>query len=317
MANLEDLELFVLIAELQGLSPAARAMSITPAAASLALKRLENRLGVRLFTRSTRLMKLTSEGARYLDSAQHALKILAQGQRALSQNDGQLELSVSSDLGRHLLLDLLLHQKKQQPKLQIRLSLNDKEEDLFTGRFDAALRFGHSVTLDLVELPILKQHHFIACASPAYLASHHLPDHPEQLSAHDCVVSHSLGKAESHWRFHNAEEVVHARIKGLFCCDDGDMARRWALAGQGVCYLPLLNVVQDLQAGRLQPLLPGWSGDLAPLSLVVSHRSRITASLRLLHELLVEACNERIARYQAVLDNESGVSELPLKRHTV
>lgn len=301
MANLEDLELFVLIAELQGLSPAARAMSITPAAASLALKRLENRLGVRLFTRSTRLMKLTSEGKCYLDSAQHALKILAQGQRALSQDNGQLELSVSSDLGRNLLLDLLLHQKQQQPKLQIRLSLDDREEDLFTGRFDAALRFGRTLALDLVELPIIKQHHFVACASPAYLAAHSAPEHPEQLCAHDCIVSHNLGKAESHWRFHNAGEVVHARVQGLFCCDDGDMARRWALAGQGICYLPLLNVAQDLQAGQLVPLLPGWSGDLVPLSLVVSHRSRITASLRQLHELLIEACNERIGRCQAVL----------------
>ncbi len=276
-------------------------MSITPAAASQALKRIENRLGVRLFTRSTRLMKLTSEGARYLDSAQRALKILAQGQRALLQDDGQLELSVSSDLGRHLLLNLLLLQKKQQPGLQIRLSLNDKEEDLFTGRFDAALRFGRSLALDLVELPILKQHNFIACASPAYLAAHDAPEHPEQLSAHDCIVSHRLGKAESHWRFHRAGEVVHARIQGLFCCDDGDLARRWALGGQGICYLPLLNVAQDLQAGELIPLFPGWSGDLAPLSLVVSHRSRITASLRQLHELLVEACNERIGRCQAVL----------------
>lgn len=248
-------------------------------------------------------MKLTSEGARYLDSAQHALKILAQGQRALSQDDGQLELSVPSDLGRHLLLDLLLQQKKQQPGLQIHLSLNDKEEDLFTGRFDAALRFGRSLALDLVELPILKQHHFIACASPAYLAVRPAPEHPEQLNTHDCIVSH-IGKAESHWRFHNAGEVVHARVQGLFCCDDGDVARRWALAGQGVCYLPLLNVAQDLQAGLLQPLLPGWSGDLAPLSLVVSHRSRITASLRQLHELLVEVCNERIGRCQAVLTRE-------------
>lgn len=302
MANLEDLELFVLIAELQGLSPAARVMSITPAAASLALKRLESRLGVRLFTRSTRLMKLTSEGARYLDSAQHALKILAQGQRALSQDDGQLELSVSSDLGRHLLLDLLLHQKKQQPGLQIRLSLDDKEEDLFTGRFDAALRFGRSLALDLVELPILKQHHFIACASPAYLACHDAPQRPEQLSTHDCIVNHALGKTESHWRFHDAAEVVHVRVQGMFCCDDGDLARRWALAGQGVCYLPLLNVAQDLQAGQLLPLLPGWRGDLAPLSLVVSHRSRITSSLRHLHALLVEACNERISRCHAALE---------------
>nr|WP_315493053.1 LysR family transcriptional regulator [uncultured Pseudomonas sp.] len=301
MANLEDLELFVLIAELEGLSPAARVMSITPAAASLALKRLENRLGVRLLIRSTRTMKLTSEGARYLESAQRALKILAMGKLALTHDDGMLELTVSSDLGRHLLLDLLVQIKQDKPKLHIKLSLNDKEEDLLKGKFDAALRFGRSMTLDLVELPVLKHHHFVVCASPAYLAGHPPPATPAQLSEHDCIISNSVGRPESLWRFHAQGEVEEVRVQGLFHCDDGDAARRWALAGQGVVYLPLLTVADDLSAGRLLPLLGGWLGDPAPLNLVVSHRSQICESLRALHGRLVQVCEARVATCQAHL----------------
>ncbi|WP_277589135.1 LysR family transcriptional regulator [Pseudomonas chlororaphis] len=297
MPNLADLELFVLIAELQGLSPAARIMSITPAAASLALKRLENRLGVRLFTRSTRTMKLTPEGVRYLESAQHALKILANGKRSLTHDDGMLELTVSSDLGRNLLLELLARLKQERPRLYIKLALSDKEEDLLKGRFDAALRYGKSLALDLVELPVLKQHHFIACAAPGYLVEHGTPESPEQLSEHECIICHSIGRPESRWRFHAPGQVEDVRVQGHFCCDDGDAARRWAVAGHGVVYLPLLNVVEDLLAGRLLPLLPGWQADAAPLSLVVSHRSQITESLRALHQCLVEHCTDRMARY--------------------
>lgn len=301
MPNLADLELFVLIAELQGLSPAARIMSITPAAASLALKRLENRLGVRLFTRSTRTLKLTPEGMRYLESAQHALKILANGKRSLTHDDGMLELTVSSDLGRNLLLDLLGQLKQERPRLYIKLALSDKEEDLLKGRFDAALRYGKSLALDLVELPVLKQHHFIACAAPDYLAAHGTPEAPEQLSQHECIICHSIGRPESRWRFHAPGQVEDVRVQGHFCCDDGDAARRWAVAGHGVVYLPLLNVVEDLLAGRLLPLLPGWQADAAPLSLVVSHRSQITESLRALHQCLAQHCAQRMARYQELI----------------
>ncbi|AJO79286.1 MULTISPECIES: LysR family transcriptional regulator [Pseudomonas] len=297
MPNLSDLELFVLIAELEGLSPAARIMSITPAAASLALKRLENRLGVRLFTRSTRAMKLTPEGMRYLESAQHALKILANGKRSLTHDDGMLELTVSSDLGRHLLLDLLTRLKQQRPRLHIKLALSDKEEDLLKGRFDAALRYGKSLALDLVELPVLKRHHFIACAAPEYLAEQGEPASPQHLGEHECIICHSIGRPETHWRFYAPGQVEEVRVQGHFCCDDGDAARRWAVAGHGVVYLPLLNVVEDLFEGRLRPLLAGWQGDAAPLSLVVSHRSQITDSLRALHHCLVEHCTERMARY--------------------
>ncbi|MNZ42598.1 HTH-type transcriptional regulator DmlR [compost metagenome] len=277
-------------------------MSITPAAASLALKRLENRLGVRLFTRSTRTMKLTPEGLRYLESARHALKILADGKRSLTHDDGMLELTVPSDLGRNLLLDVFAQLKRSRPRLFIKLALSDNEENLLTGKFDAALRFGKSLSLDLVELPVLKQHYFIVCAGPTYLSEHPLPSTPQHLSEHECIISTRSGRAENHWRFHKSGQIEVVQVQGHFCCDDGDAVRRWAIAGYGVAYLPLLSVIDDLLAGRLLALLPGWQGEQAPLNLVVSHRSQITESLRALHHSLTDQCNERMSHYSAWLN---------------
>lgn len=299
MINLGDLKLFIRIAELQGLSSAARAMSISPASASQALKRLENHLGIRLFTRSTRTLKLTPEGARYLENAKQALKILGNRESALTFEGGILELTVSSDLGRNLLLELFAELKHEQPGLRIRMALNDKHEDLLRGKFDVALRYGQNYALDLVALPVLKQHHFIACAAPTYLSTHTPPETPIQLIEHECIIN-TLDQPDCYWRFQNAENIEEIRVKGCFQCEDSDVMRRWAVAGYGVIYLPLLNVANDLLSGRLLPLLPGWQGKPAPLQLVVSHRTQISDSVRLLHRELLKHCSNRMHQVQAI-----------------
>lgn len=297
MANLEDLELFVMISELDGLTPAARAMSITPAAASQALKRLESRLGVRLFNRTTRSMKLTAEGLRYLETAQHALKILADGKRSLIHENTTIELTAPSDIGRSFLIKLLAEIKQEKPNLHIKLSLSDKQENLLKYQYNAALRFGNVLSPDLVALSIMQTHHYVVCAAPSYLARHSEPTTPSDLKNHECVINYSISRPEYFWRFYAEGKVEDIPVRGHFHSDDGDVARRWALTGNGIAYLPILSVAEDILAGHLIPLLQGWEGELAPLNLVVSHRSQITTSLRVLHGALVKLCNERLDYY--------------------
>lgn len=108
MSSTLDLEVFVRTADTGSLSAAARGLNLTPAAASIALKRLETRLGIRLLARSTRSMRLTEEGARYLGSVRLALEALSEGERAIKQQgqslSGLLQLSAPSDFGRNVLL---------------------------------------------------------------------------------------------------------------------------------------------------------------------------------------------------------------------
>ena len=294
MANIEDLELFVMISELDGLTPAARAMSITPAAASQALKRLETRLGVRLFNRTTRSITLTPEGLRYLKTAQHALKILADGKRSLMHTDGTIELSAPSDLGRNILLGLLAELRQKKKYLHINLSLSDKSEDLLKSKYNAALRFGEVTSLDLISLPVLKNHNYIICAAPSYLEKYGVPTTPSELSQHECIVTSGVIDSECIWRLYADGVADEVQVKGYFRSDDGDIVRRWAVAGNGIANLPLLNVVEDILSGHLMPVLKNWEGEPAPLSLVVPHRSQITDSLRSLQSTLTQFCNERL-----------------------
>ena len=130
MSSILDLEVFVRTADTGSLSAAARGLGLTPAAASIALKRLETRLGMRLLARSTRSMRLTEEGRRYLDSVRVALAALAEGELALKQQSqglsGLLQLAAPSDFGRNVLLAWLDEFKAEHPNIRLQLLLNDK-----------------------------------------------------------------------------------------------------------------------------------------------------------------------------------------------
>ena len=125
MSSILDLEVFVRTADSGSLSAAARSLSLTPAAASIALKRLETRLGMRLLARSTRSMRLTEEGRRYLDSVRVALEALAEGEQAIKQHgqslSGLLQLSAPSDFGRNVLLGWLDQFKREHPNIRLQL----------------------------------------------------------------------------------------------------------------------------------------------------------------------------------------------------
>ena len=146
MSSTLDLEVFVRTADTGSLSAAARSLNLTPAAASIALKRLETRLGIRLLARSTRSMRLTEEGRRYLDSVRVALEALAEGEQAIKQQgqslSGLLQLAAPSDFGRNVLLGWLDEFKLAHPTIRLQLLLNDSNADLFRDTVDIALRFG-------------------------------------------------------------------------------------------------------------------------------------------------------------------------------
>lgn len=146
MSSTLDLEVFVRTADTGSLSAAARGLGLTPAAASIALKRLETRLGIRLLARSTRSMRLTEEGRRYLESVRVALEALSEGEQAIKQQgqslSGLLQLAAPSDFGRNVLLGWLDAFKLEHPNIRLQLLLNDSNADLFRDTVDIALRFG-------------------------------------------------------------------------------------------------------------------------------------------------------------------------------
>ncbi|MBD8235727.1 LysR family transcriptional regulator [Pseudomonas fluorescens] len=294
MSSILDLEVFVRTADTGSLSAAARGLGLTPAAASIALKRLETRLGIRLLARSTRSMRLTEEGKRYLDSVREALAALADGEQALRQHSqgltGLLQLAAPSDFGRNVVLGWLDAFKVEHPNIRLQLLLNDSNADLFRDTVDIALRFGVPRDSSLVALPVVPDHQRIACASPAYLARHGTPTTPTQLAQHSTLRYMRQGRANSTWFFRQGSELREVDVTGDYLSDDGEIVRRWALAGHGIAYKANLDVARDLKAGRLVHLLPDWQGEPTPFNLMCPHRLQVSERVKVLHRFLQVRC---------------------------
>ncbi len=294
MRALRDLQIFVRTAETGSLSAAARRLDLTPAAASAALKRLEAEMDVPLFVRSTRSLRLTSEGAVFLQHCQQALQTLADGRDAATTGRavvrGVLQISVPSDLGRNLLLPWLDEFLAAHPQVQLRVQLADRIADVYREPVDIALRYGQPPDSNLVALPLAPDNSRVLCAAPDYLARVGAPRHPRELARHNCLCYLVGEYVHDRWRFLRGGRETTVQVAGDRVSDDGDAVRRWAVAGRGIAYKSRLDVAADLEAGRLARLCPDWEGEPAPLNLVCADRRQLNPAVRVLRQFLAERC---------------------------
>ena len=155
---------------------------------------------------------------------------------------------------------------------------------------DIALRFGVPQDSSLVALPIATEHCRVACASPAYLARHGTPLEPMDLARHSALRYMRQGQVSKTWRFQRGTQVQEVEVSGDFLSDDGEIVRRWALAGHGIAYKARLDVVGDITAGRLVPLFEDWQGEPAPFNLMCPHRLQVSERVKVLQRFLQERC---------------------------
>ena len=302
MKALQDLSIFVRTVESGSLSATARELDITPAAASAALKRLEQELHAPLFVRSTRSLRLTREGESFLVHCRIALDALRDGVDELAtghqQIRGTLQIAAPSDLGRNVLLPWLDDFHKQHPDIRFRLHLSDRMADLYRQPLDLAVRYGEPPDSSLIALSLAPGNRRVLCASPAYLAQYPALQSPQDLKDHDCLCFMTgVGDSELHdrWTFQRGEESLTVRVRGGHVSNDGDIVRRWAIAGQGIAFKSHLDIAQDLAEGRLRQLCPDWQGEASPLYLMCADRRLLSPSVSLLRDFVETRCAALIA----------------------
>lgn len=298
MQRLTDLELFVRIADHGSVSAAARALELTPAAASAALKRLERELDAVLFVRSTRTLRLTTEGEIFLEHCRQALALMADGRDALTTGRsiirGLLQISAPSDFGRNVLAGWLDDFLERYPQVQIRLSLSDRVADVYRQPIDIALRYGPPADSSLIALPLAADNQRTLCAAPDYLARCGTPCTPADLARHNCLCYWLGDDIHNRWRFSRDGRDSVQQVSGDRVADDGEMVSRWVRSGRGIAFKSALDIAGDLVSGRLVRLLPEWVGDPAPLNLVCADRRQLNPAVRALHQLLAERCAARL-----------------------
>ena len=302
MVRLDDVTVFVRTADRGSLSAAARELEISPALASAAVKRLEGELGIRLFARTTRSLRLTDEGERYLRHARDALRALQDGHDALAEGKetlgGVLKISMPSDLGRNMLVGWLDQFQHLYPKVSYQLSVGDRLSDLYRQPVDIAIRYGRQDDSSLIALPLAPDNRRVLVASPEYVRRHGPLADLRDLARHNCLRFMLDDVIHDRWNFypmHGAAEQgapVAVQVHGDRSADDADLVRRWAVAGLGVAYKSRLDVSGDLRAGRLVVLMPDVAGEPTPLHMVCMHRSQVSATVLTLRDFLREQCGK-------------------------
>lgn len=294
MIRLDDLALFVRTAALGSFSKAAREVNLLPGQASAAIGRLERELDIRLFARSTRSLRLTEEGKRYLPFAQDALDALREGHDGLRGDanclTGTLQIAAPSDFGRNLLLPWISEFRRAHPGLDIQLLVSDQVADVFRDPVDIALRYGQIDDASYVALPVAPTNRRVLVASPTYLAQYGAPGSLDALADHNCLQYRLRGRTYDRWSFPTAEGARLVQVSGRLVSDDAEVVRRWALAGEGIAYKSWLDVSQDVAEKRLEVLLPELPGEPTPLHLVCPHRRQFSPAVKLLHALVEERC---------------------------
>lgn len=294
--NISDLRVVVHTAQTGSLTGAAQILNMTPAGASAALKRIETQLSVRLFERSTRVMKLTDSGRKLIDYATRAFDLLEEGEAQISAGQdtliGKIRLAAPSDLTRNVLLPWLDEFLEFHPSVQLQLHVGDRALDVVRDEVDLAIRYGelHDSGLVSRRLAIPKT---ILCASPRYLAKKGTPVHPRELEDHNCLTFMRGGQRHSLWHFQKDGLKVAIRVTGDRSADDASLARDWATAGHGILLKTRLELEKELSSNMLVPLMPDWETETYPLHALLPSGRFVPHRVRTLMEFLVSKLNSK------------------------
>ena len=296
MKNLQDLKIFIETARLGSLSACARQMDLSPAVVSAAIKRLEAELDTVLFIRSTRRLRLTNKGEQFLQHCRDAVNILETAALELHNDtheiSGNISLSASSDLGRNLILPLIDDFMAIHPKVTVQLHLSDSYADLYGQQIEMSLRYGIPKDSTMIAVPIVTDNYPILVASQSYIKRHGKPKTPQQLAEHNCLCLGHDERILSQWVFENGKQKLEVEVSGNRSSKDGDVVRRWAVAGHGIAMKSHLDVAADIKAGRLQQIeFSGWYTPKYPLYLMCPERRLIDPLFNALKEHLIKNLN--------------------------
>lgn len=277
------LEFFVLLARHGSLSAVARALDLTPPAATKRLAQLEEQLGVRLVNRTTRTSSLTPEGETYLDYATRILAELREMEEAVSGTRsvprGLLKVNASLGFGRTAIAPLVSRFARRNRQVEVQLDLTDRPVDLVAGGIDLAIRLGKLPDQRLVARRIMSNRRFL-CASPRYLEQHGTPADLAELARHRCIVHRQNEGAHGVWRLVHQGRTVAVKVAGTLSSNDGDIALGWALDGHGILLRSEWDLKKYVDSGRLRIVLPQYEQPAADLYLVYPGARRQSARAR-------------------------------------
>ncbi|MBB2753882.1 UNVERIFIED_ORG: DNA-binding transcriptional LysR family regulator [Rhizobium aethiopicum] len=304
MESLASVFALVYAAEQQSYVGAARVAGVSPSAIGKAVARLESRLGVRLFNRTTRSISLTEEGAllyerykRIIDDMEDAEATIL---RSRERPRGRLRVSVPHIVGHHLLMPILPIFAERFPEIELDIDFEDRVIDLIAEGLDVVVRSGELADARLIAR-YLGEQHFVVCGSPDYCKRHDRPATPDDLARHTCIhFKYPSSGRIAPWAFHQPYERLLLPKNLTF--NNTDAGLRAAQDGLGLAHLPVYVAEPHIRAGTLIPVLTAFMAPFGSLSLVWPSNRQLSPKVRAFVDFVVENFAARPEAFRPAAD---------------
>lgn len=261
--NLNDLLSFVTVAREGSFTRAAAQLGVTQPALSQAISGLEERMQIRLLTRTTRSVSVTAAGERLLQSVGHRIdEIEAELDMLTALCDkpaGTVRITCGPNVLKTTLLPKLTPLLREYPDIHIEFDANHGFRDIVADRFDAGVRLGDTIDKDMIAVPIGPKLRMAAVASPEYFARCAAPQTPRDLMQHCCINERMVQSGKIYaWEFEQENGKFHVRVEGQMTFNTSEHVVDAALAGLGIAFLPEEEFGTHLQEGKLIRVLEEW-----------------------------------------------------------
>jgi DNA-binding transcriptional LysR family regulator len=288
--SLAELQAVTAVARAGGFRVAARELGVSSSALSHAIAAVEDRLGVRLFNRTTRSVALTAAGEAFIAEIAPALaaidSALENTSEGSSEISGVIRINTSRGAAAMLLQPLFLRYLQRYPRVELEIATEEALIDVLGQGFDAGIRLAETVPPDMIAIPILPTIRSVVVGAPAYFVGRRRPVVPADLLRHQCIRSRMGTGKLYRWEFEKRGKTVLIDAPGSFTLDESGLMLEAALAGAGLAYIGEPSVAEHVRAGRLEIVLADWTPPYPGLSLYFAGRRHIPARLRALIDLI-------------------------------
>lgn len=289
MDRLYTMSIFLAVVDEGGFAPAARRLQISPPVVTRAVTELEETMGVRLLTRTTRVVRVTDVGVRYAADCRRILADVADSEQAAAgthvQPRGRLVITSSVLFGAMYVTPVVTEYLRRYPETEVECRFVDRVVNMMDEGIDVAIRLGHlpDSSYQAVKVGQVRQ---VVCASPAYLAARGRPLTPEALAGHDIVLASAL-TASPDWRFEAERQPVVVRVHPRIISTSNDAAIAAVVRGFGLTRVISYMVAPQLAAGQLKTVLTQYESAPVPVNVVHHEGRRSTPKVRAFIDLAV------------------------------
>ena len=288
--HIGDLVAFVTVARVRSFTKAAALLGVSQSAVSHTVRALEQRLGVRLLTRTTRSVATTEAGERLLESVAPRLDEIDTALAAVSElrdkPAGTIRITTTDYAADLVLWPRLARMLPRYPLIKVEIAIDYGLSNIVAEQFDIGVRWGDQVEKDMVAVRIGPDVKSMIVAAPSYLASHPAPSTPQELVDHNCISLRLASGGTYAWELAKGKKRMQVRVDGQFTCNGAYQLLNAAVSGNGLAFVPADMAQPHVDAGRLRWVLPDWAPTFPGLHLYYASRREMSRAMTVVIDAL-------------------------------